>query len=163
MGLVVRNIQALEKFMDRVRRIRPDALPLIAKRQAAALGKLVTDEFRQSMDPYGKPWAPVDRSRGRDRRARARRAAAGKPVRNDKPLVDTGRLRASVVARAEGSIVRISLPVEYASYHQYGTRRIKRRQILPEADTGGLPPKWLGVMQTEANAALNEHFGKGRR
>jgi phage gpG-like protein len=162
MGLTIRNLRALEHIRERVERVRPDLLPLVARRVAAGFMKEVADEFRRSRDPYGNPWAPVNRSRGKDRRARARRLAAGKPVKADKPLVDTGRLRGSVVARAVGTEVRIALPVEYASYHQYGTRRIKRRQILPEADTGGLPPRWIGIATKEALAVLDEHFSKGR-
>jgi phage gpG-like protein len=162
MGLTIRNLRALEHIRERVERIRPDLLPVIAQRVAAGFVKLVADEFRQSRDPYGNPWKPVVRARGKDLRARARRLAAGKPVKSDKPLIDTGRLRASVVARADGSTVRVALPVEYASYHQYGTRRIARRQILPEPDTGGLPPAWIGLATKEAIAVLNEHFSKGR-
>jgi phage gpG-like protein len=162
MGLTIRNLHALEHIRERVERVRPELLPLIARRVAAGFLKEVADEFRQSRDPYGNPWAPVNRNRPKDRRARVRRLAAGKAVKSDKPLIDTGRLRASVVARADGSQVRVSLPVEYASYHQYGTRRIKRRQILPEADTGGLPPKWIGLATKEAYLVLDEHFKKGR-
>lgn len=160
MALVVRNLDALEHFRSRIANTVPELLPVIAKRIGVAFMKEVADEFRQSRDPYGKQWAPVFRSRGRDVRARARRAKAGKAPKGDKPLIDTGRLRGSVVARTEGTQVRIALPVEYASYHQYGTRRIQRRQILPEADTGGLPDRWAFVANREMLDATAKHYKK---
>jgi phage gpG-like protein len=162
MGLVARRIENLDWLRSRIVGFRQDLLPVIAKRIAAGYVKLVADEFRDSHDPYGVPWKPVVRNRRRDRRARERRAAKGLVARADKPLVDTGRLRASVTARVDGSVVRVALPVEYASYHQYGTRRIARRQILPEADTGGLPAAWVEMAINEANKTLAEYFRKGR-
>lgn len=160
MGLVVRNLANFEQFRQKVAEA-PYLLPKLAKRIGAAFVKQVGDEFRESRDPYGNAWAPVQRNRLRDRRARARRASAGKPPKADKPLIDTGRLRGSVVARSEGDEVRVALPVSYASYHQYGTRTIKRRQILPESDTGGLGARWSAAASKEAIAVLNEHFEKG--
>ena len=160
MGLVVRNLREFEQFRAKVAEA-PYLIPILAKRIGAAFVKEVADEFKESRDPYGNAWAPVVRNRLKDRRARARRAKAGKAARSDKPLIDTGRLRGSVVARTSGGQVRIALPVEYASYHQYGTRVIKRRQILPESDTGGLGPRWSAAASKEAIAVLNEHFAKG--
>lgn len=158
MGVVVKDLRALK---DLQRRLLGAAAvePELTKRLGVAFMKEVADEFRQSRDPYGKPWAPVVRNRKRDRRARAKRAAAGKPPKADKPLIDTGRMRASVVARTERSTVRIAIPVQYASFHQDGTKRIPRRQMLPDATTGGLGPRWSAVAQREAIAVLNKHFG----
>lgn len=160
MGLVVRNLREFEQFRSKVAEA-PYLIPVLAKRIGAAFVKQVADEFKESRDPYGNAWAPVMRDRLKDRRARARRVKQGKAPKADKPLIDTGRLRASVVARTDGGTVRIALPVEYASYHQYGTRSIKRRQILPESDTGGLGPRWSTAASKEATAVLNEHFAKG--
>ena len=160
MGLVNQNLSA---FRDLQRRL--DAVAAgkhreeLAKRVAVGFHKKVQDQFRDSHDPYGKAWKSVVRMRARDVRARARRAAAGRPIRADKPLVDTGRLRASAHARVVGTSVRIALPVEYASYHQYGTSRIARRQILPEADSGGLPPTWNLLVSKETVAVLKKQMG----
>jgi phage gpG-like protein len=161
MGLVMKNLAAFEHFRERIANVVPDLLPVVAKRIGVAFVKQVADEFRQSRDPYGNAWAPVSRNRRRDVRARAARAKAGKPPKTDKPLIDTGRLRGSVAATTEGTEVRVALPVEYASYHQYGTRRIKRRQILPEANTGGLPSSWVAAATSESVLALAAHFKKG--
>jgi phage gpG-like protein len=177
----------------------------------AALLKQVADEFRQSRDPYGKAWAPVKRTREKDRLAREKRAAEGKAAKADKPLVDSGRMRGSVSFKAGSSdLVRIFIPVDYASYHQQGTnptkthtrkggvlafdpktnrfiskRRkrtegmesvgvrffksynrmagaIKRRQMLPEEDTGGLGSIWTTAIAKVCKRAMVA-WAKGTR
>lgn len=156
MGLIVRNLRAfrgLQKRLDDV--ARGGFVEDIAKRVGATLLKQVSDEFRDSRDPYGEPWAPVYRNRRRDRLARRRRAARGLPVRADKPLVDTGRLKASPVARVSGRSVRIALPVAYASFHNEGTRRIRKRQILPDAGRG-LGPHWGPAVRKETMGVLTK-------
>lgn len=161
MPLVVKNLKAFEEFRSRITEL-PYLVPRLANRLGVALVKEVGNQFRESRDPYGNAWAPVVRDRRRDRRARARRAKKGLAAKADKPLIDTGRMRASVTFRVEGDSVRVAIPVEYASYHQYGTRTIQRRQILPEANTGGLGPRWSMIAARESAALLNEHFGKGK-
>jgi phage gpG-like protein len=161
MAVIARDLGA---FTDLKRRLEAAArggfLPELAARIGAAFVKQVADEFRESRDPYGNPWAPVVRNRARDRRAKASRAKRGLPARADKPLIDTGRLRGSAVARVSGTEVRIALPVEYASYHQQGTRRMVRRQILPEGDTGGLGPYWTMAANKESAAVMLKHLGR---
>jgi hypothetical protein len=139
-------------------------VPELAQRMAAAGLKQLADQFKGSVDPYGEPWAPVVRKRARDTKAKARRAKSGRFVPTDRPLVDTGRLRAAATGaqanQSSGSLVRITIPVEYASFHQEGTARIKRRQILPEASTGGLGPRWSKAFEREALAMLRERTAR---
>lgn len=150
------NLQRLQRQLETV----PRAMPKIAERVGVALVKQVMDEFRESRDPYDKPWAPVFRNRKRDRAARNRRIARRQPVKADKPLLDTGRLRGSTGYSVSGSQVRVFLTADYASYHDKGTRRIKRRQILPSE--GALPPRWEKAVAKEATRTLDEHFAGNR-
>lgn len=151
------NVAALRDLESRLQEVeRGRWLEELGTRMAVAFMKEVADEFRESRDPYGKPWKPVFRNRRRDRRARERRAARGQPLRADKPLIDTGRMRASVIARAVGSEVRVAIAVDYASYHQHGTPTIARRQILPELDTGGLGPRWALAARRETDMVLTK-------
>lgn len=160
MGVTIHNLASLKSFERRLEAASQGRfLPELGRRVSAAFMKEVADEFRESRDPYGNAWAPVERNRRKDRRARARRAARGLAIRSDKPLIDTGRMRGSVIARMVGSAVRVAIPVEYASFHQYGTRFIKRRQILPEVNTGGLGPRWTMALNREASAVLNKALG----
>jgi phage gpG-like protein len=135
----------------------------LARVLGAAAMKQVADSFRLSRDPYGKPWAPVFRNRIRDRRARASRARRGLAARADKPLVDTGRLRAAAVAKGAATPttegVRIVIPVEYASFHQTGTGRIRQRQILPVGDMG---PIWREALNKAALPVVRRYFRGGK-
>lgn len=156
-GVVLKTPLALEQLKERLAYAARGAfLPELGARVGAAILKEIADEFRQSRNPYGVAWAPVFRNRRRDRVARARRAKAGKPVKADKPLIDSGRLRASPVARMVGTNVHVALPVDYASYHQLGTKRIQRRQILPEDETGGLGTLWTLAITRESNAVMEK-------
>jgi hypothetical protein len=158
MGVTARGISNLQRFQRRLETI-PQALPKVAERVGVALVKEVMDEFRQSRDPYGTPWAPVVRNRRRDRAAKNRRIARGLAVKADKPLLDTGGLRASTGFAVVGTGVRVFLSKDYASYHDKpGPRsRIKRRQILPSP--GKLPEKWERAVEKESTRGLSEHFG----
>lgn len=113
---------ALRGLIDRISALKdPRLTNELSQRIGAGFTKLVADEFKESVGPDGKPWKPVQRNRKRDRLARERRARAGKPIRGDKPLIDTGRMRASVTAiQSSGSTVRIAIPVDYAGVHQNG-------------------------------------------
>lgn len=136
---------------------------------AAAL-KQYSDGFRKGRDPYGKKWAPLKLRRG-------------------KPLLDTGRMRASAAIHVRGtSGFELVVTASYASTHQYGAKNIRpvrarmlawkvrgkkrwyfakrvtvpRRQMLPERSTGGLGPTWRKAFQREAKAQVREHFKRVR-
>lgn len=78
--------------------------------------------FRESRDPFGTSWPALKRRIG-------------------KPLLDTGRLRASFSYRPGVRGFEIGTNVQYAKFHQYGApkRRIPRRMMVPE---GRLGPIW---------------------
>lgn len=159
MGITAVNLAAFRDLQRRVDALASNRLAdALSKRMGAAAIKELADQFRESRDPYGDQWAPVNRTRGRDRRAKKKNA------RPDKPLIDTGRLRAAAVSQqanqSGAGVVRVVIPVAYASYHQEGTSRIRRRQMLPSADRGGLGPRWTAAFNQEAARLLREHFGK---
>lgn len=60
-----------------------------------------TMNFRQSRDPDGNPWKPITSRKG-------------------KPLLDTGRLRNSIVTSVSDDEASIGTNVEYAATHQFG-------------------------------------------
>jgi phage gpG-like protein len=136
---------------------------------AASLKKF-SDGFRKSHDPYGKAWAPLKLRRG-------------------KPLLDTGRMRASaaVVMRPKGFELQVT--ANYASTHQYGKRNIRplkarflafrvrgrgkrmffarsvtipKRQMLPERKTGGIGPIWGEAFRKEITKQVKALFRKAR-
>ena len=114
----------IERFRSTLReiassRFREAALQSLAEeaRTQIVLG------FRDSKSPYDEPWAPLESREG-------------------KPLLDTGRLRNSLMPRAVGTSLRIDANVAYAAAHQYGTKTIPRRQFLPD-QARGLGVRWM--------------------
>lgn len=84
---------------------------------AAAL-KLVADEFRGSHAPDGATWAKLK-------------------SRSGKPLMDTGRLRASFATVPTADGFRIWTAVAYAGYHQFGTRPRRVASRVAKQDKRG--------------------------
>lgn len=113
------------------------------KAMAAEATDLVAEGFRSSTSPAGAPWRPLARARARNRRKGDR----------GKPLVDTGRLRASVTTRpqvSEDGFVITADPV-YAATHQYGRGAIPARPFLPLPN---LPPAWAARLEDAAREAM---------
>ena len=115
--------------------------------------KLVADEFRAERNPYGLSWAPLQRTRARDRRAAARAVARGKTPRGGKILQNTGRMRSSVNYQLTGNGFRVSIPVNYATFHQDGTRFMVQRMLVPSS-AGGLGPIWLEAFNKAADNVI---------
>ncbi len=113
------------------------------KAMASEATDLVAEGFRASSAPSGEPWKPLARARARNRRKGDR----------GKPLVDTGRLRASVTTRprvSEDGFVITADPV-YAATHQYGRGAIPARPFLPLPN---LPPAWAERLADAAREAM---------
>lgn len=136
----------------------------------------VANGFRAQRDPYGNPWAPLKRRKG-------------------KILRKTGRMAASVAVAPASSGFQLEITADYAPHHQYGTKpsqraargakqnakgrfvkasrsgyllRIKahtnpgipQRQMVPMASTGGLGPIWSAAFDRVTAKMLREAFGK---
>lgn len=99
--------------------ITVDTAP-IAKVCALAMEGLVLDGFDRSVDPYGTPWAEIQR--------------------DGQILVDNGLLRQSVKSYAYGTDAGVTIGQEYASFHQEGTRRMPARKMVP--DEGSPSRQW---------------------
>lgn len=137
---------ALEDLQARIRAVtQPGFKEAVARRLTGTAIKLLADQFRSSRNPYGVPWKPPMHRKG-------------------KPLLDTGRLRAASVGQvasgASGAVVRVVIPVEYASYLQDGTRRMERRQIVPDR-AGGLGPTWTAAFRKEIELAFKQKLAPG--
>ena len=79
--------------------------------------------FRREIDPYGKKWQPLSSA------TIAYKQRMGYPL---KILTRTGRMRSSARYVLQGKAVKII--VDFPSrFHQSGTRRMPKRQILPDA------------------------------
>ncbi len=92
-----------------------------------ALVASTKENFSGGHTPDGTVWAPLQRARTRNRRKGDR----GLPLR------DTGLLMASTAAQGRGHVEEITRQellfgsnLEYAGFHQFGTRHIPARQFL---------------------------------
>lgn len=85
----------------------------------AAVVSRIVHGFSRSEGPYG-PWRPLAPATIRRRRGGS-----------DKPLLDTGRLRNSITHEANSLSVLVGTNVEYAAFHQFGTKRKTTRDFTP--------------------------------
>lgn len=160
---VTGNFAGLAQLQEAVRSaMTPTLMVNVSQAMGAAAMKKLADGFLQSRDPYGTPWAPLK-------------------LRSGKPLLATGRMRASAsVQQAPGGGFTMSITAAYAATHQYGAtirpRRarmlswqvrggqrffakqvtIPKRGMIP--DEGRPAPLWMAAMQASADATVREHF-----
>lgn len=93
------------------------------------------DTWGRSMTPGLVPWAPLAPS---TIEARRRRNISG-----IRPLIATGAMIGSMRVEKTAGSARLVIDKEYAIYHQKGTSRIPKRQIIPDAQTvEELPTTW---------------------
>jgi hypothetical protein len=147
-GPGTRQIQAL--------RTRLATLPELFRKQASeAMGKralrLVRDGFSSKQDPYGQRWAPrkVRKRAGLGGRIRSLLTSPGRGL-----LVKTGALRGGFKVSPTPDGFEMSNPTGYGAFHQYGTRKMVRRQMVPEEDTGGLGATWGNAFNEEAERVI---------
>lgn len=155
---MTRNLSsgALRGLRDRLAGLQTATFQMrLATKCGAAALKLVADEFRGSHDPRGNPWQPLKYRQG----GKMRRGQYG-PRRAGKPLMKTGRLRASFSTAVTPNGFRIGTAVQYAGYHQTGTATIPARPMLPDA--GALPPAWQEAFAVELNRMVSDQIS-GRR
>jgi phage gpG-like protein len=143
-GIHSRGKLTIPVLQGRLKRLRDPAFRAeLAQVLAETAGKLVADGFRKSVDPYGVSWRPLKRKRWRDKRGT-----------KGKPLLDTGRLRASFATAPRPGGFRIDATASYAPRHQKGTRHIPRRQMVPAPETGGIGPVWTPAFNKVTDALV---------
>ena len=109
---------ALRRLTARVGDLKP-----VMDEIGSSLVTSTIDRFVAETGPDGKPWEPSHRARRE----------------GGQTLTDRGRLRASIVHRADAQGVDVGTNVVYAAIHQFGgtVKRQARRQTLAFNKTGG--------------------------
>ncbi len=119
--------QNLSQFIGKLERLSSGSFISEVRRQVAVDGlRLIAGGYRDSKDPYGASWQPLK-------------------YRNGKPLVLTGAFRDTWMAYPTPTGVRFVSGVDYGAYHQYGTRSIPFRRVIPMLSYG-LPKAWTDVI-----------------
>lgn len=115
--------QTLSSFIEKLERLNTGSFIDGVRRQVAADGlKLINAGYRDSTDPYGNRWHALKSS-------------------FRKPLVLTGAFRDTWVAYPTPTGVRFVSGVYYGAFHQYGTKTIPVRMVVPKTYLG-LPKPW---------------------
>lgn len=108
--------------------------PTVARAVAKTVKRLTDDGFKARADPAGKPW---------QERVDTRRH----PI-----LQLTKKLRKGLSAKAEGATVKLTPNVDYAHFHQFGTKKMVARPMAPR---GKLPPVWAKAIDATVRVALD--------
>lgn len=97
---------------------------------------LVTEAFARSAGPSGA-WAPLKRARRRG---------------GSKPLLDTGRLRASITYQVTADGYVVSAPVVYAAAQNFGQGPLPARPFLPSTPLSG---EWARRLEEAARDTMD--------
>lgn len=79
------------------------------------------DVFQTAGSAIGERWAPLNP---------ATIARKG----NNRILVDTGKMKGAFKFKASDKVAAVTNPTEYLKYHQFGTRKMPRRQVVKVTD-----------------------------
>ncbi|HEV8246075.1 MAG TPA: hypothetical protein VGP93_09920 [Polyangiaceae bacterium] len=117
-------------------------LEVMARDMAEEALDLVKEGWSKQADPYGKRWKGKKRPDGRQ-------VLIGK----------TARLKGGWHVRRSGrNGFTISPSVDYAGYHQTGTKFAPQRAMVP-FKSRGLPKPWRAAFEEIAEDHLAAHFG----
>lgn len=101
------------------------------------LVRRIDDGFRNEVDPYGSGWAPLAASTLKEKVRRKR---------IQKILQSRGTMRSTLIYQAGRDRLVVGFNVYYAAFHQRGTRKMVKRQLLPDAERG-LPAEDVAIAQ----------------
>lgn len=145
----VAEIGRLEQVVRRLGEV-PRKVATIA---APALTKLLQAQYREGVDPYGRPWAPL-------------KPATLATGRRPPPLTGfTRTLKRGTRAeqpRANYAGIRLVGGAQYGYFHQVGYRnartgrQVPARRILPQF---GMPRAWSAVLSGAARQAARQARG----
>lgn len=129
----------LRKFQTQLRKAPDSVLKKVSRQLAAETLDRVKEGFRSERDPYSKKWKEkkVD-----DRR----KVLSGR----------TGRLKQYQVKSLGTQSFTVGPIVNYARYHQTGTRYMVARKMVP--DERGIPKSWERDFEEIIVEVLEDHF-----
>lgn len=137
--------RALNALIDKLGDLGPEIREQCAEVFAEQIKTLVSEGFDAAKAPDGSTWAPL-----------SPRTIARRRKKSSRPLLDTGRLRASLAVTHDANGVYVSTPVVYAGTHNFGHGPVPQRQFLPDEI---LPAPWRDALDETAKDMM-EHFLK---
>lgn len=129
--------QTLDQFLGKLERLSTGSFINEVSREVAINGlRLIAAGYKDSVDPYGVRWDPLK-------------------YRDGKPLVKTGAFRDTWMAYPTPTGVRFLSGVDYGAYHQYGTRKIPFRRVIP-MQRYGRPKAWTDIINAAYSKRVRE-------
>ena len=130
--LAMRKLGKLSQLVDDLTQV-PRKVARIA---APRISRLLTRQFSQGVDPYGRRW---------------KRLASGKAAHLKGKTLDLSDGTKAVALPGRG--IAVTLGAWYGFFHQVGTRNMPARRILPQR---GMPAEWTKVLDTSAREAFRQ-------
>jgi len=141
-AIKINDGKLLATFADTIAKLE-DLTPMMAD-VGEYMQRRIDDGFRYERDPYGQSWAPLAASTLKQK-TRQKRIL--------KILQSRGTMRGTLTYQARRDRVLIGFNVFYADFHQRGTKRMVKRQLLPDVERG-LPAQDVAQIQ----AIAQDHF-----
>lgn len=154
--------------------------PELAARFGGASLKLLADEFRHGRDPYGAAWLATQKGNPPLRRTARMAGSVTSQPNGDTIKVTIGATYASYHQKGtraharKGGVIPADRRGRFVSkrklspkaarqavkiFGAYTHGGLPRRQMLPEADTGGLGPVWSAAFREEERVVVMRVFG----
>lgn len=126
----------IAEMVTRLERLAaPSFMDTVKRRATIEILTLLAREFAAAVSPFGVAWAPLKYRKGT-------------------PLTKTGAMRDNATVYPTGSGIRIEFAAPYAVFHQYGTKNMPARPMLPK---GELPKAWTDkINQAFTDAARKQ-------
>lgn len=105
----------VQEVISKLKNMKRSLLPKIMKEESILLLNLLRQGFSKQTDPYGAKW----------------------PMTNDgKPFDKNNVIKSSFSSSFTSNSASIISSLEFAKYHQTGTRHLPQRRMIPEEQYG---------------------------
>lgn len=133
------SFHTLETVIARMRKLGNEGMPLLAQSLSQQMEQEIQRGFDEERTPYGAKWAPLINPKPHRR---------GGLI-----LTDTREMRDNIRVTPEGGTqVRVTSPTRYSGFHNSGTSRMARRQILPSKH--GIGRLWRPGLEAAAKKTI---------
>lgn len=147
----------VSSYLERLRARLGDLQPVLQEIGTTIEGR-VSARFETETDPLGRSWHPWAASTAQSYpRPGSKAAKAAGRAGNARILDRYGDMLGGLSHQADKDSVRIGFAHPYATYHEFGTKKMPRRGLLfSNPETGELPPEdtklIIDILQRHLNA-----------